>query len=189
VRDLRQLIRAAAASTDAIPRQHVRQWIAGADSVAVDALLYELTRDAWHRIEPSLERHETCAFIQRYLLRCVREDPADGVALTRFEAAAVLEQWFSQLAACEDTVALAQGVAAAVTDLFLDSDPRTRNAIETGFLEHVLEQRSLRGLFAHWQHDDRLHDAWRHATAWADAHPNFMKGLREQLRPSSTEDD
>jgi hypothetical protein len=87
------------------------------------------------------------------------------------------------------TAAIAQRVAAAVTDLFLDGDARMRNAIETGFLEHVLEQRSLRSFFAHWAHDERLQEAWRHATAWGDAHPNFMKGLREQRRAVSTEED
>jgi hypothetical protein len=180
-------IRAALASTDAIPRQQVRQWIERADTVAVDALLYGLTRDAWHRIQPTLERDETCALIQRYLLRCIREDPDESVALTRYQAAGELEGWFDLLAAHEDTHAIAHGVAAAVTDLFLTGDAATRGAIETGFLEHVLEQRSLRSFFAHWAHDERLQDAWRHALAWGDAHPNFMKGLREQLRGLAAE--
>jgi len=27
-----------------------------------------------------------------------------------------------------------------------------------------------------------LQEAWRQALAWGEAHPNFTKGLREQLR-------
>jgi hypothetical protein len=187
--DITQQIRFAIASSDAIPRQHVRQWIEQADTVAVDALLYELTRDAWNRIEPALERDETCALIQRYLLGCIREDRTDGLTLTRYEAAAELEGWFDQLAERDDTHDVAQRVATAVTDLFLAGDASTRGAIETGFLEHVLEQRSQRSLFAHWAHDERLQDAWRHALAWGEAHPNFLKGLRDRLRAFSAEDE
>ena len=187
--DVAQRIRIALASSDDIPRQHVREWIEHSDSVAVDALLYELTRDAWNRIQPALEQDEACALIQRYLLRCIREDPTDGPAMRRYEAAAALEAWFDHLAERADTYPIAQQVAAAVTDLFVDGDAPTRAAIETGFLEHVLEQRSLRSFFAHWARDERLQEAWRQALAWGDAHPNFTKGLREQLRPFSAGDE
>jgi hypothetical protein len=179
--DITQLIRVALKSKDAIPREHIRQWIKDADTVAADALLYDLTRDAWNRIQPTLERDETCALIQRYLLRCIRENPTDGLALTRHEAAAELEGWFDHLAALEDTHDIAKRVAVAVTDLFLTGDAAMRGAIETGFLEHVLEQRSLRSFFAHWARDERLQEAWRHALMWGEAHPDFTKGLREQL--------
>jgi len=174
-------------SRDPISRQDVRRWIDSAGDVGTDALLCELTRNAWHRIQPTLERDETCALIQRYLLRCIREDPDESVALTRFQAASELEGWFDLLAAHEDTHDIAHDVAAAVTQLFLTGDAATRGAIETGFLEHVLEQRGLRSYFAHWARDERLQEAWRHALAWGDAHPNFMKGLRAQLRALSGE--
>jgi hypothetical protein len=187
--DITQQIRIAMASSDAIPRQQIRHWIEHADTVAVDALLYELPRDAWDRIEPALERDETCALIQRYLFGCIREDRTDYVTLTRYEAAAELVGWFDQLAAREEAHDVAQRVATAVTDLFLAGDASIREAIETGFLEHVLEQRSQRSFFAHWAHDERLQDAWRHALAWGEAHPNFLKGSRDRLRAFSAEDE
>jgi hypothetical protein len=40
----------------------------------------------------------------------------------------------------QDTEIILQEVAAAVTELFLSSDDGVRGAIETGFLEHVLER-------------------------------------------------
>jgi hypothetical protein len=184
--DVTHLIRIALESGDPIPRQLVRQWI-DADSIAVDTLLYELIQDAWDRIQPTLESDETCLFIQRYLLRCIRDNPDRNVALTRFEAAADLEVWFDHLGAQEDTHTIAERVATAVTDLFLDGDAPIQGAIETGFLKHVLEQRSLRSFFAHWAHDERLKDAWRDASAWGDAHPNFKKGWREQSRALDAE--
>ena len=168
-------------SAGAIPRPDVRRWIREADTVEVDSLLYRLTRDAWNRIEPRLTSGETCALIQRYYLRCIREDPEPGVALSRYEAAGELERWFDDLAAREDTHEVLHGLVASVTELFLSSDDNVRRAIETGFLEHVLEQRALRHFFSHWAYDERLQDAWRHALAWGDAHPNFAKSLRASL--------
>ena len=85
----------------------------------------------------------------------------------------------------DDTHDIAQRVAVAVTDLFLAGAAPTRGVIERGFLEHVLEQRSLWSSSANWARDDRLQEAWRHALAWGDAHTNFTKGLREQLRALS----
>jgi hypothetical protein len=186
--ELKESIQAALGSEAPIPRALVREWIQKADSVQVDALLYELTRDAWNRVEPYLDSAETCALIQRYLLRCIREDPKDGNAQSRYEAAGELERWVDYLADREDAGGILQAVAAAVTELFLSSDDHVRRAIETGFLEHVLEQRKLRHLFADWAHDERLQDAWRHALAWGNAHPNFVKTLREHVRVVQDDD-
>ena len=86
-----------------IPRDRVRGWIHQAATVQADASLYKLTREAWSRIEPRLEMAETCTLIERYLLACIRENPQDGVALTRYEAAGELEAWFDRLAQMDDT--------------------------------------------------------------------------------------
>ena len=110
-------------------------------------MLYKLTDEAWNRIEPPLEGQETCALIQRYLLRCIRENPQGGAALSRYEAAGVLEAWFDHLASTQDGPAPLQAVVVAVTDLFLGGDDLVRGAIATGFLKHVLEQPALRPYF------------------------------------------
>jgi hypothetical protein len=47
----------------------------------------------------------------------------------------------------------------------------------------------MRPLFSHWADDERLQEAWRLALAWGEAHPNFMKGLRAGLRPTSSDDE
>jgi len=82
-------------------------------------------------------------------------DPDGGIALSRYEAAGELERWFDYLAERGDAHDIVQGVVIAVTDLFLSSDDDIRRAIETGFLEHVMEQRTLRHWFSHWAYDDR----------------------------------
>jgi hypothetical protein len=172
-----------------IPRQRVRGWIHHSANVQADALLYKLTREAWSRIEPHLETAETCMLIERYLLGCIRENPQDDVALTRYEAAGELEAWFDQLAHMKDTREILQSAVDAVTTLFLVGDDDVRRAIETGFLEHLFEQTPMRPLFSHWAHDERLQEAWRLALAWGKAHPNFTKSLRAELRAASSDDE
>jgi len=184
-------IRSTLHSQDSIARERVREWIAGAQDVETLALLYQLTEAAWSRIHPELEMDETCLLIRNYFLRCIRENPRrdDGddeedevVPLSRYEAAGDLEAWFDHLASNEQAKAVLQDVVVAITDLFLNSDEDVRDAIEMGFLEHVLEQAGLRHWFSHWSNDQRLQDAWQRALEWGEAHPDLMKSKRQELR-------
>jgi len=180
--ELKVAIQAALQSDDRIQRAQVRAWIHGAQDIETFALLYRLTDEGWNRIEPRLDQDETRYLICRYLLMCVRDNPQGLAALPRYEAAGELEAWFDHLSDMEDAQKTLQEVAVAVTNLFLTSDDDVRAAIETGFLEHVLEQVRLRPLFAHWAENEQLQDAWQHALAWGEAHPNQMKAVRERLR-------
>ncbi|HKW61596.1 MAG TPA: hypothetical protein VJN89_03540 [Candidatus Acidoferrum sp.] len=180
--DLKAAIRTALHSNNSINRESVRNWIREASDVETLALLYRLTDDAWSRITPCLEGEETCGLIRRYLVRCILENPDENIALPRQEAAGELEVWFDHLSAKKDTQKMLKDVVAAVTELFLNGDDEIRSAIETGFLEHVLEQDSLRPWFSHWAEDERLSKTWQRALAWGQAHPDYLKGLRKQLR-------
>lgn len=180
--DLAEAIQAAVDSEEPIERAHVRVWIRDAKDLKTVALLYQLSYKAWHRIDPALERDETCRLICRYYLQCIRENPPDGVGLQRYDAAGELESWIDHLSNTEGTSGNLQEVAAAVTALYLESGSDVRMAIETGFLEHVLEQEKLRPLFSHWAEDERLKESWQHALAWGEAHPDCKKSIRNQLR-------
>jgi hypothetical protein len=180
--ELKAAIQGALQSDDPIQREQVRAWIHAARDVETLAFLYRLTDKGWNRIEPRLDKDETCLLMARYLLICVRENPQGGVALPRYEAAGELEAWFDHLSNMDDTQEILQAVAALITNLYLTSDNDVRGAIETGFLEHVLEQARLRPLFTHWADNERLRDAWQHALAWGEAHLNYTRGMREQLR-------
>jgi len=68
------------------------------------------------------------------------------------------------------------------TELFLTAGEDVRGAIETGFLEHVLETAALRPYFDHWSSDTRLKEAWERAMEWGKAHPDYTWGLLKQLR-------
>jgi len=187
--ELKAAIRTALQSSDSINRDRVGDWIRAAPDVESLALLYRLTDEAWDRITPLLESEETCILIRRYLLQCILENPDESIALPRQEAARELEVWFDHLSNKKNTQKILKDVVAAVTELFLKSEEQVRCAIETGFLEHVLEQTGLRPLFSHWAHDERLRETWQRALAWGEAHPDYMKGLREQLRALQSHDE
>lgn len=183
--DLNRSISTALTSEDIIPRNRVRDWITRAQDLETLALLYRLTGEAWSRIEPGLEPHETCAVIRRYLLRCIEENPQndrDDWAFTPFEAAMQMEAWFDYLAdKTDDSSEILRESAAAITDAYLRGDSEVRRTIEQSFLEHVLEQTRMRPLFEHWATHEQLREAWAAAIAWADEHPNFMKNLRGRM--------
>jgi len=180
--DLTAAIQAAIESEEPIERERVRVWIRDAIDLKTVTLLYRLSYEAWIQIKPNLEKDETCRLICRYLLLCILENPQDGTGLQRYEAAGELESWFDHLSNTEGTQENLREVAAAITTLYLESDTDVRLAIETGFLEHVLEQSKLRHLFSHWADDERLKEGWQQALAWGEAHPDYMRGIREQLR-------
>jgi hypothetical protein len=183
--DLTEAIQAAIESDEPIERERVHVWVRDAKDLKTVALLYRLSCEAWSRIEPNLERDESCRLICRYFLLCIAENPSEGIGLNRYEAAGDLEGWVDHLSRLDGTQENLEEVAAAVTKLYLESGEEVRIAIETGFLEHVLEQARLRPLFAHWADDEQLKIAWEPALAWGEAHPNYMKGIREELRARS----
>jgi hypothetical protein len=77
----------------------------------------------------------------------------------------------------EDTTLVLRSAAAAITKSYLEGDGDVKVAIETGVLEHVLEDEELRPFFSSWAEDDRLREAWHAALAWGEAHPGFTRSL------------
>lgn len=180
--DLASAVQAALDSDTPISRDLAVEWCRRADDITTRALLYRLTGEAYERIQPLLGQQETCRVIQRYLLACIRLDPQDGAAFSRYEAARVLVSWFQHLSRLAgDTTPALHDAASAVTQLYLESDAEVRNAIETGFLEHVLEDEEFRPLFSGWAQDHRLREAWQFALAWGEAHPGFTRPWATRL--------
>jgi hypothetical protein len=173
-------IEAALEASTVIPHDTIAQWCRDADELGTLALLYRLTAEGHERIEPPLAVGEACTLMRRYFLECIRLDPQDGLAITRHEAAWTLEAWLDHLTTMPGTSDVVREAVEAVTQLYLAGSPEVQNAIETGFLEHVLEQTRLRPLFEHWRDDPRLRGSWDAALAWGDAHPDLTKRLRER---------
>lgn len=166
-----------------IPRERVLAWIEAAKDLSNLAKLYRLTNQGYYRIQPDLGRDASCALIQRYLLQCIREGVSGNDEIQeRYEAAQSLHVWFCHLLEIKDASAVLTAAVGAVTELFLASGEDVRTAIQTGFLEHVLETAALRPYFEHWSRDSNLREAWERALEWGKAHPDYTWGLLQQLR-------
>jgi hypothetical protein len=173
---------AALQSQDSIPRNKFLAWIEAATDPANLSKLCEIIKDGYHRIQPELGGEVACNLTLRYFLECIRQNvqESDDV-LSRWEAAQDLHAWFCQLHESGDASQFLQSAAQSITDLFLAGDQGVRDAIEMGFLEHVLETEGLRHYFEHWASDTRLRDAWSNALEWGKAHPDFMLGMLKKL--------
>ena len=166
-----------------IPRERVLCWLDAAKDLSTLAKLYRLTGEGYYRIQPDLGRDASYALIQQYLLQCIREGVLENDEIQgRYEAAQSLHVWFCHLLETKDTSAVLTAAAAAVTELFLTSGEDVRTAIETGFLEHILETAALRPYFEHWSHDSNLRKVWERALEWGKAHPDYTWGLLQQSR-------
>jgi hypothetical protein len=171
-------------SKEPINRATVVAWIDDASDLQTLAKLYRLTGEGYYRIQPELGKEAGCALIVRYLLGCIAENVVieeniedDTEILERYEAAMMLHGWFRQIVGMNDSVQVLNAAAKSVTDMYLRSSQDVRVAIETGFLEHVLETAALRPYFEYWSRDERLKPAWDRAIKWADAHPDYMAKL------------
>jgi uncharacterized glyoxalase superfamily protein PhnB len=156
------------ASASPVSRSQVMGWWREAQDIETRAARYDGVSEAYDQIQPPLGTEETCRIATGYLLECVRLDPKEEGLCSRYEAALELEGWFDHMADSEQEEAtpIMRATAAAVTALYLDRGPDVQVAIETGFLEHVLEQERLRHWFAHWAVHDRLSQSWHAALAW-----------------------
>lgn len=117
----------------------------------------------------------TCRnFVIDYYIKCIVENLIDDSmddwsVLSRFSAArelrGLLEFWVDH-----DLVEWADILVRRITSIFLEGDESIRNAIETGFLEHVLERADLVYLFDHWKSDPVFSEAYHEALKWGRAH-------------------
>jgi hypothetical protein len=91
-----------------------------------------------------------------------------------FEAAWELAAWLKHLRAIEGTEKIISRVVRDLENLYRRSDPETRNRIETGAVEHILEDRSLRKYFSHWRDDPELRSAYELCLEWGKAHESSL---------------
>ena len=156
-------IDAALLDDNPIPRERFLVWIDAATNLLSLSKLYRLTEVGYYRIQPDLGQEVTCSLILRYLLQCIRENVQDDDEIqSRFEATGSLHQWFCHLAKRDDSSVILKEVVHSITELFLVSDEKIQNAVEAGFLEHVLETAALRPYFEYWGGDARASNGFLH---------------------------
>ena len=84
-------------SSQPIPHQQVIDWI-GSGDLETWGVLYVLTDKAYSRIKPELGMHDTCSFIENYLVKCLIENPeASDWIHSGYEAAWDLAGWLKHL--------------------------------------------------------------------------------------------
>jgi len=158
-------------SDEGITRDEVRRWMDSGDLLTWSAV-YELTRQAWSRIQPEIPADEMVEFMRRYLLRCVEENPPSGDYLhggyeAAWELAACLKHWREQGGKSAKTL---RGIALDLDKIYRRGDDATKNRVLCGVLEHAFEDAALRSYFADWDRDPELREAYKLALEWGAAH-------------------
>lgn len=163
-------VEAALAASTAVAKSEYLRW-ARSDDLAVKARAYRLSATGWERIRPEPTEDEQCDFMAGYLLRCLLEDPAgDDFVHSGLAAGYELASWLKHLCGIRGAERHIRRTSAALADAFKSADAPARRRIETGALEHILEEPALRPFFALWASDPALAEAYRHALAWGEAH-------------------
>ena len=134
------------------------------------AAVYALTEQAWARIQPPIPGAIQCGFMASYLVECIEKNPEQGEYLHGgFEAAYEYSAWLKHLLR-RNAEEFIPEAASRLETAFRRGDEDTRNRIETGALEHILESPGLRPYFAHWETDPVLAESYSCALEWGRAH-------------------
>ncbi len=156
-----------------IPCRAVEQWMVS-DYIDVLGAVYDLliSERASRRIEPPLDFSEFPPFLLRYMERCLRDDPEAGGphnwAVTGMELVSYYwHLWEQKDVRDQEFVKLKQWLAR----VYSEGDEDVRYRVETGVLEHLLEDAKIAEYFADWQDDAVLKHAYDAAMLWARDHP------------------
>lgn len=151
---------------DAIDEVHV------SDDIELLGYFKEIVTYHWDRIEPEPNLECCCKLAVKYLLLCITRNPTSSDYLhSRYEAAAELSRLLKHwLNATDRNDGLLTFTVGQLTDLYLQSDSKTQLAIETGFLEHILEDAKATVVFKFWESNPKLQEAFREASKWGAAH-------------------
>ena len=156
---------------DRFSYSEIAAWIADESDLDLWSAVYEALGAAYYRIKPEPGMEMTCAFMVRYLLRCIREDPSHEHVHSGYEAAYALSEclklWASRL---PETEFVMKSAAGDITEQYLVGNSDRRDRILNGTLEHALESTLMRPFFAHWEKNPALAEAWQNAMDWAVAH-------------------
>jgi hypothetical protein len=156
---------------ETVQRDDVRRWIDSGDLLTWSAL-FTLLDAAPKRVNPELPAQEQIDLARRYLLRCIEENPMPGEHLhggfeAAWELAGVMRQWRH---AGGRAAAAMRRTAGDLEKIYRRGDAAVKSRIACGVLEHAFEDPSIREVFAPWERDDELREAYKLATEWGAAH-------------------
>jgi hypothetical protein len=118
-----------------------------------------------------LSATEQRSFAFDYLFDCLRENPeSDDYLHSGFEAAWEIVRWARHLESSRDGPIIIPQIVDRLTVAYLAADETTRNRIETGTVEHIMESPPLRKYFASWKEHSTLGKAYELCLHWGLAH-------------------
>ena len=132
------------------------------------SIFRELVVYHWERIAPEPSKVRCFHGILRYYLACIVADlrvfDVSDHSHSRFEALQELTRlylhWVDRRETCAVFIAM---LVDELTTLYHKSDFIVKNAIITGFLEHVVRLKQAEEDFSHWQRDPSLRDGFLEA--------------------------
>jgi hypothetical protein len=127
-------------------------------------------------ISPPLTVDEVDEFRARYYRRCIRENPRDDSALSRYEAGWELANWLKFLADQPHSDALLARWRDWLADEYRAGDAAIRECLIDATLEHAFERADIKRLFEAWTQDDVLGEAYAKAAKWPNAPRRPAKG-------------
>ena len=162
------------APTHAIPKQTVITW-AASDDVEVLGALYDAmcNPELRRRVSPPLSDDEMDAFIERYLSKCIVENPeypsddSERYAMNRFDAGNALLFTFVKM--WRDSSVVRSRLAhlkQCIERLYREGDDEVKRTITNVFLEHACENAEIAAFFADWDNDPIFKPAYADAMCW-----------------------
>lgn len=157
-------------SDDIIPASLIQGPMADED-LRVRGVAYHVLQRARERIDPPLSTAAQCSFMLDYLFDCILRNPeSDDYQFSGFEAAWELAGWVKQLEGVGRNEAFVSHIIQRLTAAYRTAEETTRNRIETGVVEHLMERPSLREYFAAWKGDPTLGRAYELCLHWGKCH-------------------
>jgi hypothetical protein len=129
------------------------------DRLAIQGAVYQYLDLERRPVEPALAHDVFRDAYLGYLERCFRENPQDGWALERYEAAMEFRRWLGKTWIAGDKQD-ASILKTWLSVLFRTGDSETRDAIRFHvFCGLFRREKSLRKFFAEWESDPELRQA------------------------------
>lgn len=152
-----------------VAKARVDAWMQSSDIEVLGALYAFLTNENLTRVTPPLTQLEMWNFCERYLERCLREDPKGQWAHSRYAAAwdiaSLIGKLWANRAADRSALLRSRDWLARV---YGDSESSVKEAIVNGTMEHLFENRNIKSLFEAWRDDPVLGEAYERAAEWSE---------------------
>lgn len=158
-------------TSDPIPEENILKWMQS-DDLKILGALYELTNQAWSRIQPKLPTSTTCRFILHYYRRCLLENPTSrDFLLNRHEAALEMANWMKYLATNSGTGEILTETENTLKELYMQGDKDLKDCILKEILEPIFEEKGLVDLFQEWRRNPQLKIAFDSASEAGQEQP------------------